>query len=362
MKNLLLLLFQLLRSLGTLVEVGGVKALVAENLLLKHQLLILQRSRRRAPNLRSQDRLLLGFLSLFLNPRRLFRSAVILRPSSLLRFMRGFKENKYRFLFSSARKTKPGPKGPGAELIQAIIELKRRNPGFGCRRIAQQIAATFGIEIDKDIVRRVLSAHYRPQARDDGPSWLTLLGQAKDSLWSVDLFRAESILLKSHWILVVMDVFTRRIIGFGVQAVAVDGPALCRMFNQAISRQSVPVRLSLDHDPLFQFHRWQANLRILAIETVQSVPFVPVSNPFVERLIGTVRREYLDRLFFWNAGDLGKKLAGFRDYFNQQRVHQGLAGITPSQAAGGSPPPRADLNQYAWKSYCNGLFELPIAA
>ena len=211
-------------------------------------------------------------------------------------------------------------------------------------------------------MRRVLAAHYRPHDRADGPSWLTLLSQAKDSLWSVDLFRAESILLKSHWILVVMDVFTRRIIGFGVQAVAVDGPALCHIFNQAISGQSVPVRLSLDHDPLFQFHRWQANLRILAIETVQSVPYVPVSNPFVERLIGTVRREYLDRLFFWNAGDLELKLARFQDYFNQQRVHQGLAGITPSQAAGGSPPPRANLNQYAWKSYCNGLFELPIAA
>jgi hypothetical protein len=75
-----------------------------------------------------------------------------------------------------------------------------------------------------------------------------------------------------------------------------------------------------------------------------------------------VRREYLDRLFFWNAGDLGEKLARFQDYFNQQRVHQGLAGITPNQAAGGSPPPRAHLNQYSWKSYCNGLFELPIAA
>jgi putative transposase len=247
-------------------------------------------------------------------------------------------------------------------LIAAILQLKRRNPRFGCPRIAQQIAQTFGIEMDKDVVRRVLAAHYRPGCADDGPSWLTLLSQAKDSLWSVDLFRTESILLKSHWVLVVMDVFTRRIIGFGVQATAVDGPALCRMFNQAISGQGLPIRLNLDHDPLFQFHRWQANLRILGIESVRTVPSVPVSNPFVERLFGTVRREYLDELFFWNAGDLTVKLARFQDYFNQQRVHQGLAGITPNQAAGGSPPPRATLNQYAWKSYCNGLFELPIAA
>jgi len=139
------------------------------------------------------------------------------------------------------------------------------------------------------VVRRVLAAHYRPEHADEGLSWLTLLSQSKDSLWSVNLFRAESILLKSHWVLVIMDVCTRRIIGFGVQAVAVDGPALCRIFNQAIFGQGLPIRLSLDHDPLFQFHRWQANLRILRIESVPTVPYVPVSNPFIERLIGTIR-------------------------------------------------------------------------
>ena len=142
----------------------------------------------------------------------------------------------------------------------------------------------------------------------------------------------------------------------------VDGPALCRMFNQAISGQGLPTRLGLDHDPLFQFHRWQANLRILGIESLRTVPYVPVSNPFVERLIGTVRREYLDQLFFWNAADLEQKLSRFKDYFNQARVHQGLAGITPNRAAGQPPPPRASLHHYHWKSYCKGLFELPVAA
>jgi hypothetical protein len=98
------------------------------------------------------------------------------------------------------------------------------------------LGKTFGLDLDKDVVRRVLAAHYRPERRDDadGPSWLTLLGHTKDSLWSLELFRTESILLMSNWVLVVLDQFTRRIIGLGVQAVAVDGPALCRMFNQAI--------------------------------------------------------------------------------------------------------------------------------
>jgi hypothetical protein len=70
----------------------------------------------------------------------------------------------------------------------------------------------------------------------------------------------------------------------------------------------VPKRISTDHEPLFRFHRWLANLRVLEIEHVKSVPYAPVSHPFVERLIGTIRREYLDRTFFWNAVDLARKL------------------------------------------------------
>jgi putative transposase len=68
------------------------------------------------------------------------------------------------------------------------------------------------------------------------------------------------------------------------------------------------------------------------------------------------------RLFFWNAADQEKKLSRFKDYFNQARVHQGLAGITPNQAACQPPQPPASLHDYHWKSYCDGLFELPIAA
>jgi len=103
------------------------------------------------------------------------------------------------------------------ELIAAIVEMKRRNPRFGCVRIARQICHAFGIEIDKDVVRRVLAKHHRPDGYDvTGPSWLTFVGHLEDSLWSADLFCVDSILLRSHWGIAVMDVFTRRIIGFRV--------------------------------------------------------------------------------------------------------------------------------------------------
>jgi transposase InsO family protein len=112
-----------------------------------------------------------------------------------------------------------------------VVETRDRNPSWGCPRIAQQIALAFGIQIDKDMVRRILASHYRPKPDIGGPSWLTLIGYLKDSLWSLELFPCESATLGTHWVLVVMDQYTRRIIGFGVQARTVSGFTLCRMFH-----------------------------------------------------------------------------------------------------------------------------------
>ena len=93
--------------------------------------------------------------------------------------------------------------------------------------------------------------------------------------------------------LVVMDQFTRRLVGIGVHRGAVAGADLCRMFNAAVHGQVAPQHLSTDHDPLFEAHQWRAKLRILAIDEIKTVPHVPLSHPFVERLIGTIRREFL---------------------------------------------------------------------
>jgi putative transposase len=349
MRELLILAIHLLVTFVKLLRPGGVRAVAAESLLLKHQVLISNRSRRRAPNLTTLDRVVLGLTTLFVSPRRIPKLGVLIKPATLFKFHQALVERKYRLLFSSRYpRRKPGPKGPSTELIAAIVELKRRNPRSGCVRIAQQISHAFGIEIDKDVVRRVLAKHYRPgDFGINGPSWLTFIAQTKDSLWSLDLFRCESILLRSHWVLVVMDVFTRRIVGFGVESANIDGVSVCRMFNHAIAGWPLPKHVSTDHDPLFRFHRWRANLRVLEIDEIKSVPYAPVSHPFVERLIGTIRREYLDRMFFWNAVDLTRKLGEFRDYYNAHRVHCALAGSTPAQGAGTPSPAAAALDDYA---------------
>jgi len=103
---------------------------VAESLLLKHQLLILNRGRESAPNLRPTDRVIAGLCSLVIRPGRLLRLAVVLRPSTLLAFHATLVKRKYRRLFSPKRRGKPRPKGPSPELITAIVEIKKRITGY----------------------------------------------------------------------------------------------------------------------------------------------------------------------------------------------------------------------------------------
>jgi putative transposase len=162
-------------------------------------------------------------------------------------------------------------------------------------------------------------------------------------------------------VLVVMDQWSRRIVGFGVHRGVVDGVALCHMFNRASGRQPAPTSLSSDHDPLYRFHQWQANLRILDVDAIKTVPCVPLSHPFVERLIGTIRRERLDRTLFWTAADLEAKLLDFHRYFNGFRTHTGLGGRTPELPTD-EDRTRANVSTYRWRPHCRGLYYTPIAA
>jgi putative transposase len=138
MRDLAILVIHLIATVAKLLLPGGARSIISESLLLKHQLLILNRSRARAPNLRPIDRVIASLCAGPMHPARLLRSAIVLKPSTLMALHRTLVKRKYRLLFTPNRRRKSGPKGPKSELIAAIVEMKRRNPRFGCRRIAQQ--------------------------------------------------------------------------------------------------------------------------------------------------------------------------------------------------------------------------------
>jgi putative transposase len=122
----LLILIHLLATSAKLLRPSGVRVVVAESLLLKHQLVIAA-SGAESEFVRS---LRFGLGSLFVPASRLPKLAVILKPRTLLRFHEALKKRKYRGLFSSGGHRRPGSKGPSEELIEAIVEFKRRNPPY----------------------------------------------------------------------------------------------------------------------------------------------------------------------------------------------------------------------------------------
>ncbi len=99
-------------------------------------------------------------------------------------------------------------------------------------------------------------------------------------------------------------------------------------------------------DPLFLSPPWQATLRILEVAEIKTVPSVPLSPPFVERVIGTIRRECLDHTPVWNASDLERKLTDFTAYYNRSLVHSSLGGEIPAEAGSGLPTAPLELSRY----------------
>src|SRR3954449_12005160 len=131
MRDLAVLLLHLVATVARLGGPGGARSVVAESVLVKQQLLILNRSRKRSPNLRVSDRIVAGVCALLMRPRRLIRSGIVLKPSTLLGLHGALTRRKYRRLFSSTVPTKPGPKGPTQDIIAAVVDMKERNPSWG---------------------------------------------------------------------------------------------------------------------------------------------------------------------------------------------------------------------------------------
>ncbi len=118
----------------------------------------------------------------------------------------------------------------------------------------------------------------------------------------------------------------------------VDGMALCRMFTRAIVRAETPRYLSSDHDPLFEYHRWNANLRVFDVQEIKTVPYVPLWRPFIRRPMGPIRRESLDHKASW------------------YRLHASLRGAAPGQTCGEAVVSRAGLRDFRWQAHRRDLF------
>ena len=144
MRDLAILFLHLLATVARLTGPGGARAVVAESVLVKHQLLIFNRSRKRSPNLPPSDRMVAGLCALFMRPGRSIRSAIVFKPSVEPSSSAAWTRSGDT---SAVSAMKPGPKGPSEDVIAAVVDMKQRNPSRGSPRIAQRITLAVGLPI-----------------------------------------------------------------------------------------------------------------------------------------------------------------------------------------------------------------------
>ena len=312
MKTLALLVIHLLTTLAKRLGPGGAKAIIAESVLIKHQQLIVRRSTGKTPRLTTSDRFLCGFLALFMRPGRIRKVAVVIKPATLTKFRSALFSHNYYRLFSSRKNAKPGPKGPSDDLVRVIVELKQRNTGFGCPRIAQQINKAFGVNIDKDVVRSVLAKHYRPAPHDGGPSWLTFFKHTRDSLSSIALPRRESILTKLHSMLLAIRHFIRPMIGFGLTRCNCYQAEFYSLVSAAIPVVDDSKPFDPVHNPPFLHDRCRRKFWVVG--RIQTVALFPRSPTFTERRIRTRRRNQTDYRSDCSVNECEPALNVFNDY------------------------------------------------
>lgn len=182
MLNLLQSLYIIFRMLFKSVQPGGISSIIAENICLRQQLIILSRNKKRCPSLLNIDRFTFGLFSQYIPYKRLIRLAILIKPVTLIKFHKFFVSRKYKSLFTKKSYKKPGREDPSQEIIDLVLKYKALNPRFGYLRIAMQISNQFGIEISSDTVRRILNKFHKPDPnKNNGPSWLSFLGHTKDS-------------------------------------------------------------------------------------------------------------------------------------------------------------------------------------
>jgi len=147
-----------------------------------------------------------------------------------------------------------------------------------------------------------------------------------------------------------MDQYTRKIIGFSVNEGCMSGGSICFMFNKIIAGKNPPKYLSPDNDPLSEYWLWKSNLEQYEIDEIKTVPHCPWSHPFIERKIGSCRREFFDQTLVYSKLDIESKFSTYADYFNKYRVHSALNGQTPNEKNGTRDLETIDLENYRWKS------------
>ncbi len=315
MKDLLFLLLSIIPRLFR-----SHTALEAEILLLRHRLLVYQRLSQRRP-LRPTDRLFWSWLSGIWPGWR--DALVFVQPETVLAWRRRKFREHWARLSCGPKPGRPKARKEVRELIQGMSAV---NPLWGSSRILGEIRR-LGIELARSTVERYMVR--RPRPRSQG--WMTFLRNRLREMVAIGFFVMPTARFKLLYVLVVMAHFRRQVVHFKVTT----NPTAQRAAQQIL--EALPWdkarRYLLRERHATYGHAFRKRVGHMGIEEVRTAPRSPWQNPYVERLIGSIRRECLDNVIMLNGRHPRRVLKGYFDHHQRWRTHLSLAMDCPQPRA-----------------------------
>ena len=292
-------------------------ALQLENLALRHQIGVLQRSARRRPKLTSRDRLLWMCLSRLWSD---WRSALaIVQPETVLAWHRaGFR----LFWTWKVRRGQPGRPVISREVRDLIRKMCRENPGWGAPRIHGELLK-LGIDIGESSVSKYMVRGRKPPSQ----TWRTFLENHAQQLVSIDFFTVPTLRFQVLYVFLVLAHDRRRILHFNVTAHP-TAEWTGQQLREAFPCAQLPRYLLRDRDAIFG-DDFREQVRDMGIREVLSAPRSPWQRAYVERVIGSIRRECLDHIIVFQESSLRRTLNSYFDYYHRSRTHLSLGKDSP---------------------------------
>src|SRR5215472_3875400 len=291
-------------------------ALQLENLALRHQLGVLHRSVRR-PELTLPDRVLWAWLYEVWND---WRSAlVIVKPDTVIAWHR----KAFRLFWTwKVRRGQPGRPAVPKDVRELIRRLSRENPLWGAPRIHGELLK-LGTDVGETSVGKYLVRHRQPPSQ----TWRTFLENHVKTMVSVDFFTVPTIRFQVLYVFLVLAHDRRRIVHFNVTAHP-TAEWTAQQLREAFPFEQIPRYLLRDRDRIFG-GEFRKDVKAMGIKEVLSAPQSPWQSAYVERVIGTIRRECLDHVIVLNEASLYRHVKSFLAYYHESRTHLSLAKDTP---------------------------------
>ncbi len=290
-------------------------AIAAENLALRQQLGVLQRSVKR-PRLRQRDRIFWVWLSRLWADWR--PSLIIVEPDTVLRWHR----DGFRPYWRWKSRKKPGRPKIDAEIRSLIRQMSRENATWGAPRIQSELAL-LGYTVDQSTVAKYMHQHRKPPSQ----TWRTFLENHVPDIAAIDFFVVATVRFRLLYCLIVLRHDRRRVVHFNVTA----HPTACwtaQHVVEAFPYDEAPRFLIRDHDGIYGLD-FRERIEHMGIEEVVIAYRSPWQSPYVERLIGSIRRECLDRVIVFNEAHLIRILAAYFAYYHESRAHLSLERNAP---------------------------------